>query len=86
MVIFEGMAFNEERVIYTEITDNFNSRKVYYDSTLSIYFLPDSLPAHKGHLSFDFPSHDKAITKMNELVSLINTRKEEFLKLQYPKL
>lgn len=86
MIIFEKTAFNEERIIYTEITDNFNSKKVYYNSTLSVYFLPDSLPTHKGYLSFNFPSHEEAITKMNELVSLINTRKEELLKLQYPKL
>lgn len=81
MIVFEGKAFNETRVIYMEIRDNYNSKKVYYDSTLSVFLTPDSLPCHTGHLDFDFQSHQQAITKMNELVKIIQAREEELLKL-----
>lgn len=81
MVVFEGKAFNETRVVYMEVRDNYNSRKVYCDSTLSVFLTPDSLPCHTGHLDFDFKSHQQAITKMNELVRIIQVREEELLKL-----
>lgn len=81
MIVFEGKAFNETRVVYMEIRDNYNSKKVYYDSTLSVFLTPDSLPCHTGHLDFDFKSHQQAITKMNELVKIIQVREEELLKL-----
>lgn len=81
MVVFEGKAFNETRVVYMEVRDNYNSKKVYYDSTLSVFLTPDSLPCHTGHLDFDFKSHQQAITKMNELVKIIQVREEELLKL-----
>jgi hypothetical protein len=81
MVVFEGKAFNETRVVYMEVRDNYNSRKVYYDSTLSVFLTPDSLPCHTGHLDFDYKSHQQAITKMNELVKIIQAREEELLKL-----
>lgn len=71
MIIFEGKAFCAERVIYMEVLDIFNSRKEYHHSTLKVFFLPDSLPTG-GHLEFNFNSHDKAIEKMKELVSIIN--------------
>lgn len=82
MVIFEGKAFNETHVAYMEIRDNYNSKKVYYDSTLSVFFTPDSLPSHMGHLEFDYSSHQQAITKMDELVKIIQKREEELLKLR----
>lgn len=82
MVVFEEKAFNEARVIYMDVRDNYNSRKVYCDSTLSIYFTPNSLPEHTGHLHFDFKSHQQAITKMDELVKIIQEREEELLKLR----
>ena len=82
MIIFEEKAFNEEQVTYVEITDNYSSKKVYYDSTLSVFFTPDTLPSHMGHLEFTFPSHEKAISKMNELVKIMQTRQEELLKLR----
>lgn len=81
MIIFEEKAFNEERVTYVEITDNYSSKKVYYHSTLSVFFTPDSLPGNIGHLNFTFPSHEKAISKMNELIKIMQTRQEELLKL-----
>lgn len=82
MIIFEEKAFNEEQVTYVEITDNYNSKKVYYDSTLSVFFTPKTLPEHLGHLEFTFPSHEKAISKMNELIKIMQTRQEELLKLR----
>ena len=82
MVVFEEKAFNEARVVYMEIQDNYNSRKVYCDSTLSVFLTPDSLPCDTGHLDFDFKSHQQAITKMNELVKIIQIREEELLKLR----
>lgn len=71
MIIFEDKAFCAERVIYMEIQDIFNSKKEYQNSALSVFFLPDSLPTG-GHLKFNFNSHDKAIEKMKELVSIVN--------------
>lgn len=82
MIIFEKRAFNAAKVVYMDIEDNYNSRKVYCDSTLRVYFIPESLPSHMGHLSFNFPSHDQAIAKMNELVQIIRSREEELLKLK----
>lgn len=81
MIVFEEKAFNEERVTYVEITDNYNSKKIYYHSTLSVFFTPDSLPCHIGHLDFTFQSHEKAISKMNELIEIMQARQEELLKL-----
>lgn len=81
MIVFEEKAFNEERVAYMEIRDNYNSKKVYYHSTLSVFFTPDSLPCNTGHLDFTFQSHEKAISKMNELVEIIQTRQEKLIKL-----
>lgn len=82
MVIFEEKAFDENRVTYANIKDNFNSKKVYCNSSLYVYFTPDSVPSIMDSIEFDFPTHDQAITKMNELVSLINARKDAFLKVQ----
>ena len=83
MIVFEETAFNETRMVYMEVRDNYNSKKVYYNSTLSIFLPPDSLPCHTGHLDFNFESHQQAITKMNELVKIMQAREEELLKLRY---
>ena len=82
MIVFEEKAFDENRVTYANIKDNFNSKKVYCNSSLHIYFTPDSVPSAFDCIEFDFPTHNQAITKMNELVSLINARKDAFLKVQ----
>ena len=82
MIVFEGKAFDETRVVYAEICDNYNSKKAYCDSTLLVFLTPDSLPSHTGHLDFDFKSHEQAITKLDELVTIIQKREEELLKLR----
>ena len=82
MIVFEEKAFDENRVTYASIKDNFNSKKVYCNSSLDVYFTPDSVPSVMDCIEFHFPTHDQAITKMNELVSLINARKDAFLKVQ----
>lgn len=80
MVLFEGKAFDEDRIVYISVDDNFNSRKVYCDSNLNIFFIPGTLPYNNCSLHLTFSSNKQAISKMTELVTLINDRKDRFLK------
>lgn len=61
------------KVFFAEIIDNFNSKKVYYNSTLIVEFLPEmKIP----HINFDYKTHEEAISKLNQLTTLINLQRK----------
>lgn len=68
MIIFEGKAFDEKRVITIEI-DN------YHRVILSL--------SEKEHLVWPYKNDDTAISKISEITTLINEREEQLLKLTH---
>lgn len=73
MILFEEKMLDANKIFFAEIIDNFNSKKVYYNSTLIINFLPEmKIP----HVRFDYKTHEEAVSKLNQLVILINLQRK----------
>lgn len=73
MIPFEEKMLDTNKIFFAEIVDNFNSKKVYYNSTLRIEFLPEmKIP----HVRFDYKTHEEAVSKLNQLVILINLQRK----------
>lgn len=68
MIIFEGKAFDEKKVITIEI-DN------YHRVVLSL--------SEKECLVWPYKNDDTAISKISEITTLINEREEQLLKLTH---
>lgn len=68
MIIFEGKAFDEKKVIAIEIDS-------YHRVILSL--------SEKEHLSWSYKNDDTAISKISEITTLINEREEQLLKLTH---
>lgn len=73
MILFEEKMLDANKIFFAEIIDNFNSKKVYYNSILMINFLPEmKIP----HINFDYKTHEEAISKLNQLTTLINLQRK----------
>ena len=68
MIVFEGKAFDEKRVITMEI-DN------YHRVILSL--------SGQERLMWPYKNDDTAISKISEITTLINEREEQLLKLTH---
>lgn len=73
MILFEEKMLDASKIFLAEIIDNFNSKKVYYNSTLIIEFLPE---IKTPHVRFDYKTHEEAISKLNQLATLINLQRK----------
>ena len=73
MILFEEKMLDANKVFFAEIIDNFNSKKVYYNSTLIVEFLPEMKTLH---VRFDYKTHEEAISKLNQLTTLINLQRK----------
>lgn len=73
MILFEEKMLDTSKIFFAEIIDNFNSKKVYYNSILRIDFLPEMATPH---IRFDYKTHEEAISKLNQLVTLINLQRK----------
>ena len=73
MILFEENMLDANKIFRAEIIDHFNSKKVYYNSTLIIEFLPEM---KIEHIRFDYKTHEEAILKLNQLVTLVNLQRK----------
>lgn len=73
MIVFEEKMLDANKIFLAEIIDNFNSKKVYYNSTLMIKFLPEMKREREW---FTYKTHEEAISKLNQLVTLINLQRK----------
>lgn len=73
MILFEEKMLDANKIFFAEIIDNFNSKKVYYNSTLIIEFLPEMKREREW---FTYNTHEEAISKLNQLVTLINLQRK----------
>lgn len=73
MILFEEKMLDANKIFRAEIIDNFNTKKVYYNSTLIIEFLPEM---KIEHIRFDYKTHEEAILKLNQLVTLVNLQRK----------
>ncbi len=73
MILFEEKMLDANKIFFAEIIDNFNSKKVYYNSTLMIVFLPEM---QTPHVRFNYKTHEEAISKLNQLATLINLQRK----------
>lgn len=73
MILFEEKMFDASKIFLAEIIDNFNSKKVYYNSTLIIEFLPEMQTLH---VRFNYKTHEEAISKLNQLMTMINLQRK----------
>ena len=80
MIIFEGKMFNEENVTFASVTDNFNSKKMLLNSTLRVYFAPETCAFN--FIDFTYSTHNTAISKLIELNDKINLQKLIFPKVR----
>lgn len=81
MVVYKGTAFNEKLVSRIGYTDNYDSRKNYCNSvvTIRLYLSPEKY----DFISFEVNTPEKAISMINELTKLINERENELLKFKF---
>lgn len=73
MILFEESMLDANKIFRAEIIDNFNTKKVYYNSTLIIEFLPEM---KIEHIRFDYKTHEEAVLKLNQLVALVNLQRK----------
>lgn len=73
MILFEEKMLDASKIFRAEIIDHFNSKKVYYNSTLIVEFLPEM---KTPHIHFDYKTHEEAISKLNQLVTLVNLQRK----------
>lgn len=73
MILFEESMLDANKIFRAEIIDNFNTKKVYYNSTLIIEFLPEM---KIEHIRFDYKTHEEAVLKLNQLVTLVNLQRK----------
>lgn len=73
MILFEEKMLDANKIFFAEIIDNFNSKKVYYNSTLIVEFLPEM---QTSHVRFNYKTHEEAISKLNQLTTLINLQRK----------
>ena len=73
MILFEEKMLDASKIYFAEIVDHFNSKKVYYNSTLMINFLPEM---KTPHIDFNYKTHEEALSKLNQLVTLINLQRK----------
>ena len=73
MILFEETMLDASKIFLAEIIDNFNSKKVYYSSTLIIEFLPEMQTLH---VRFNYKTHGEAISKLNQLMTMINLQRK----------
>ena len=73
MILFEEKMLDANKVFFAEIIDNFNSKKVYYNSTLIVEFLPGM---KIEHIRFNYKTHEEAISKLSQLVTLVNSQRK----------
>jgi hypothetical protein len=73
MILFEEKMLDANKIFFAEIIDNFNSKKEYYNSTLLIEFLPEM---KREHIQFKYKTHEEAISKLNQLVTLVNLQRK----------
>jgi len=71
MILFEETMLDANSIFFAKIIDNYNSKKVYVNSTLRIDFIPE-----KPGIYFDYKTHAEAISKLSQLVTLINLQKK----------
>lgn len=73
MILFEETMMDASKIFFATVDDNFNSKKAYLNSTLRIDFLPEinTLSAR-----FIYKTHEEAISKLNQLATLINLQKK----------
>ena len=73
MILFEEKMLDANKIFFAEIIDNFNSKKVYYNSTLMIEFLPETKREREW---FTYKTHEEAISKLSQLVTLVNLQRK----------
>lgn len=73
MILFEEKMLDANKVFFAEIIDNFNSKKVYYNSTLIINFLPEM---KIENIRFNYKTHEEALSKLSQLVTLVNLQRK----------
>lgn len=78
MVVFEGQAFDEKKVS----TIIFEEDKGWSTSVKDRYYIIMTF-TDGNHLFWRRLLPETAITKINQIVQLINNRENEILKLQY---
>ena len=78
MVVFEGKAFDEKRVV----TIASGECTLWSTGVKDRYFVMITFDNGQS-LSWDRYLPETAISKVNEITALINKREEEILKLQY---
>lgn len=69
MVVFEGKAFNEKKIVRFSPSSNI----------IYAYFEDSPSPVNMWR----YKTEAEGISKVNEIAALINKREEEILKLQY---
>lgn len=67
MVVFEGKAFNEKKVVRISLSGN----------TIYVYFDNERTPVSM----WKYKTETDGISKVNEITALINQREEKLLKL-----
>lgn len=76
MVVFEGKAFDEKRVISIDTREGSWSNGVKNRYSVIMTF------DNETTITWDRYTHDTAISKVSEIAYLMNKREEELLKLK----
>lgn len=73
MILFEEKMLDANKIFFAEIIDNFNSKKVYCNSTLIVEFFPET---KVENIRFNYKTHEEAVLKLNQLVTLVNLQRK----------
>lgn len=73
MILFNETMLDENTIFMGEIVDNFNSKKVYIDSTLRVCFIPE---LKTPSLHYSYKTHEDAVSQLNQLTVMINLQKK----------
>ena len=73
MILFEEKMLDANKIFFAEIIDNFNSKKVYCNSTLIVEFFPEM---KIENIRFNYKTHEEAVLKLNQLVTLVNLQRK----------